>query len=800
MRPIAPFAPALSDRSVPPRRRPIRRRSWTRRGTIVAAALLAGPAAAGADALGDRTLLRAIGELERGQWCAAAESLRTVIDPRRPGELWAEARFFAAEAELGCGDSDAALAQLTGLEDQLPEVTDLVLAFRARAQRQTLAWSEALATWRRLLQEHPESPFVSEALYGVADALFAANSAAAARDAYQTALARGPRAPGADTARLNLALLDERLRRWAEATAGYSEIFYYRPESPDADLAGERLRRLVEAGRAVPASFTVRLERIDRLIARRRIDAAAAELATLAPEATSRSQTTGLLLRRAQLAFAARDYPTAQRLFGEAAAASSSWRRRSAELMIARTLSAMNDNDGAIAAYRALADRYPTLRDGREAMFKAAWLAYNSRDHAQALKLFGEFLARYPSDGAVDEALWYVAWNAYRLGDLPTAVAHLVRLESERPRSELVQRARYWQGRWQEQLGEGSAARRAFEQAIASRPHSYYGALARERLQALNQETAPEAAGGRVLYFAALDEPAEVTGAVLEPGPAELPEDGGLAPLSGTRLPWGGAVLDWSGAAGRRAHRLLRLGQRRLAGELVRALPAVPGLDAETVAYGRARVLFGLGDYHAAYRLASAQFRNLATGSIDAAVRPQAALVYPPAYRHLVQRAASEFTISPLLILAVMRQESAFSPTAESWAAARGLMQIIPRTGERIAAALAVEDYALADLDQPETNVRFGAWYLGELLRMFHGHPVPAIAAYNAGPRAVTRWLGALPGAPTDEFVEEIPYRETRNYVRRVLDNLAAYQHLYAGGPLQVPAQLPTDHVETVDF
>jgi soluble lytic murein transglycosylase len=100
----------------------------------------------------------------------------------------------------------------------------------------------------------------------------------------------------------------------------------------------------------------------------------------------------------------------------------------------------------------------------------------------------------------------------------------------------------------------------------------------------------------------------------------------------------------------------------------------------------------------------------------------------------------------------------------------------------------------------PEINIRFGAWYLKELLRKFHGHPILAVASYNAGPQAVSRWVKLRAGVATDEFVEEIPYRETRHYVKTVLSNFAIYTEIYERKSLTVPTYVPESYLDNINF
>src|SRR5690606_29170651 len=109
-----------------------------------------------------------------------------------------------------------------------------------------------------------------------------------------------------------------------------------------------------------------------------------------------------------------------------------------------------------------------------------------------------------------------------------------------------------------------------------------------------------------------------------------------------------------------------------------------------------------------------------------------------------------------------------FDAQITSWADARGLMQIIPPTGEQIASAHQMRDFSPEQLYDPETNIRFGTYYLAKLVRRFGGNPVMAIASYNGGPHNVEKWKRRNGHLELDVFVEEIPFHETRNYVKKV--------------------------------
>jgi soluble lytic murein transglycosylase len=126
-----------------------------------------------------------------------------------------------------------------------------------------------------------------------------------------------------------------------------------------------------------------------------------------------------------------------------------------------------------------------------------------------------------------------------------------------------------------------------------------------------------------------------------------------------------------------------------------------------------------------------------------------------------------------------MREESGYRPRVLSTSGARGLLQIMIPTGERLARSLGEEGFEADDLFVPSTNIRLGAHYLGQLSRRFDGRLSASIASYNAGPEAVAGWLGVDAPSEDDEWVEAIPYDQTRGYVKRVLRSMHVYRLLY---------------------
>ncbi|RME27536.1 MAG: hypothetical protein D6798_04325 [Deltaproteobacteria bacterium] len=181
-------------------------------------------------------------------------------------------------------------------------------------------------------------------------------------------------------------------------------------------------------------------------------------------------------------------------------------------------------------------------------------------------------------------------------------------------------------------------------------------------------------------------------------------------------------------------------------------------------------------------------------------------LSYPLVHAPELWEQAARYDVDPLLVMAIMRQESTYQPTVVSHAGAIGLVQIMPATGARVAALLGEGRYSPRDLEDPATNLRYGVYYLSLLIQRFGGAFPLAVASYNGGPHNVSRWLRPwlAEGSPVDlaSFVEQIEYRESRDYVKRVTGFYDTYVRLYGprGARVRLPLEVDHDDPDIVDF
>lgn len=398
--------------------------------------------------------------------------------------------------------------------------------------------------------------------------------------------------------------------------------------------------------------------------------------------------------------------------------------------------------DEAIRTYEALAREYAEHAFADDALFFAGELHARRGDEATALERFVGCASRYPHGNFAEEALFNAAWIHRRRGDRPRALAALEELEKlPNVRSERLLRARYWQARIREEAGDSSASG-LFARLAAQHPASWYGLLAMTRTGAAAPAVAPEPSGSAGSW-------------PLEAGP--LAADRRF--LEGIELIRLG--LDGADDA------LLAIHRQGLPESSARLLvEALRRAGRERAANVVTRVTLG---------------REL-EGGVAESSRPIWEATFPRPFRGVVERHAKAAGVDPDLVQALMREESRFNRYARSSTGALGLTQLMPATARKVARSLKLGRVSEGALLRPQLNIRLGSAYLGMLLEEFGGSTVHAVAAYNAGTAAVNRWIRANPDVAVDEWVELIPFSETREYVKRVVGSLGAYRLVYGEG------------------
>jgi soluble lytic murein transglycosylase len=158
-----------------------------------------------------------------------------------------------------------------------------------------------------------------------------------------------------------------------------------------------------------------------------------------------------------------------------------------------------------------------------------------------------------------------------------------------------------------------------------------------------------------------------------------------------------------------------------------------------------------------------------------------------------LHRSATANGLDPYLVASLIRQESEFNPAAISHANAYGLMQLLPEVGKQTAKQIKFKHYSTADLLDPSANLKLGAKYFKSMIDEYNGQVEYALAAYNAGTNRVAEWRAAATYKDVPEFVESIPFTETREYVQAIMRNRAMYKKIYEGPSTKLAEAKSTD-------
>ncbi|MBL8958206.1 MAG: transglycosylase SLT domain-containing protein [Myxococcaceae bacterium] len=294
-------------------------------------------------------------------------------------------------------------------------------------------------------------------------------------------------------------------------------------------------------------------------------------------------------------------------------------------------------------------------------------------------------------------------------------------------------RAHYWRARVAQESGDPETAVTLMSEVAALHPATWYARLARQRMPELNPDAATRFAFAAVLP--ALDDEASAAVPELSPGIEAL-----------------------------------RLGLDGAADELVMLAKRNPSAVGNRLAVD---VLLAAGESYKAHRFARTVLREHLGGEKHSASVWRAA--FPSPFVASIGKFADDEKVPRGLLQALVREESAFNPAARSHVGALGLTQLMPVTARALARERGKPLDNLGELLDSERNLELGAAYLGQMLRRFEGEGALAAAAYNGGPTRVARWLKLHPAEHLEEWVEEIPIDETRNYVKDVLASADVY-------------------------
>lgn len=641
-------------------------------------------------------------------------------------------------------DYARAIDPLNRAKPQAGDLGDYVNFYLGSAYQQTGRIAEAIATFSVFDKTYPESLLIRDTHVGYANALVADGRAKEA-----VALLEADRQPIRADLELALGRAYEVVNQPAKALTIFRNLFYTMPTSWEATQVQGDMNRLAPLTQTPPTGLEAHRTRADLLMKGKQFSDAASEYrillnAVLPTDRPAVQISLAEALRRAGQGRDARkileQVPSsppelnAQRIFnlGE----------------IARST---NDDDSFLRIVDQLRELAPTSTWLEQALFSAGNIYLLRRDYDRAINSFRELQQRFPDGGRSSYAHWKAAWLSLRQGREVEARTGFDEQIARYPSSSEVPAALYWRARLAEEDNDWALARAFYSKLSQRYRNYYYGDLARQRLAKLkNNQDAP-------VHYALLDRvPPVNTSEKLTSD--EVPGDS--LRVQKAELLANGALLDFA----------------------IRELRAAADQEkGNWLTIEIARLYEDAGRYDAAIETLKRAAPHYFALDLPSLPRLYWEGLFPKPFWSDLKKYSSNNALDPYLVASLIRQESAFNPNAVSHANAVGLMQLLPKVGKSVAKQQKLKKFNPQELFTPAINMQLGTRYFRAMVDKFDSFEY-ALAAYNAGSDRVQDWMGQGKYRDAQEFVESIPFTETREYVQNIMRNANVYRQLY-GAP-----------------
>ena len=661
-----------------------------------------------------------------------------------PNEAGSLAWFVIGYAHQLDNEYAQSILALVRSKENADELDDYVTYYLGKAYSSTSDWQNAITALEDFTAKHPDSLFRRDAAVLYGNSLLGAGKNAEAARVFAE-----QRSPLRADIELALGRALARAGTPEQGALALRHVYYGMPLADEADAAGGELETLQKQFKITPATLSERKQRADLLVQGRRYSQAADEYKALVSEAPPAEVPTlrlalGGALWRDHRNKDARDILEKLPLTGDNALTDP---QKAERLYYLGEITRGND-DKAFATYLTmLRSIEPPGKWLEDSLLSTGNSYLLKKDIATAAKFYMELAARVPEGKYGSYAHWKAAWISYRQNDKAEARRLFEEQVDLYPTSNEVPNALYWRARIAEDEHDPAKAR-AFYQKLSSRfRYYYYGELARARMAQIKFE-----------------------------GPAD--PDPLLKKIPATKLPTDPKELMPTDNLRAQRSRLLQNGG--LTDLAVKELQPAAYNDSLGWANREILRLYGEdGSYFRALQLAKRSIPGYFAYDLEEMPRPFWEALFPRVYWTDLKRYSDENTLDPFLVASLIRQESEFNPNAISRAKALGLMQLLPSVGKQVAKQVKLGKFDQGLLFVPPINLRLGTRYFKQLVDQNAGTVEYALAAYNAGQDRVDDWRKDSNFRDVPEFVESIPFTETRDYVQAIMRNAAVYRRLY---------------------
>ncbi|MBU1290561.1 tetratricopeptide repeat protein [bacterium] len=670
--------------------------------------------------------------------------------------LYIKSQFILGDCYRKIEDWDGAIEVYKNLVINDPILTDYSLFFLAETYRLKGENRESTATYKRIIENFPQRLIISEANYQIAQNYRELKDINSALIYYKNILEDSKDNQLKAKVLLELSEIYWQEKKYIDSLNCLYEIldegYRLKRNSEPEELLIRYLYKIQEDLKDIKAPYHIMVKCADILFKYRQYNLAEdlyKEVIETFPEALDIAE---VYYKRARTLYYKKEYKEAANQCEEIIVKfPPSEITIKANYLGGNSLLASGERYFALDKYKKIIEQYPETYYARESYLRMAECYFQLGEPEKGISLWRELISKYPNS---DQAMttWWNLGRYYTKNNKDPEALEAYRALSERfSKSRLGDDALYWRGKTLQKMGLEDEANSIYEKLLKDYPLSYYAERIIEQREDVNYRwLLPVVSISKEKDFTNLEGFLDKYDKINEKGQLFLLK----AELFGEVSFYKEAIIELKGALNYNPGNIFLL--FRLSDLYQKNEDYYDSLNHSEIIFNY------LQDNYPLEELPLELWEHL----------------YPAYFEDMIREYALKYEIDPLLALAMIREESRFNAWNESVAGARGLMQIIFSTGEWIAQKLNFEDFNDEMLFSPEVNINLGCWYIGYLKERFLNDPILIISGYNAGPGTTSKWLEQYDRSDLDNFVENVPYSETREHIKKVMKSYQMYKRL----------------------
>ncbi len=645
-----------------------------------------------------------------------------------------------------------------------PLLQDHIFYYLAKSLLLQKKYDQSEEHYLKLIENYPDSVWVELASVEYADLFYIKQDYVNAEEEYEYFLSAFPDSQYIPYCLFQLAASQEKNAEYDKSFENYKKIWLKHPLNEYSETAWESLNRLAEDGLVKPFIPTANqiYSRAEIFFNSYDYNSALEELDKILGEDyindLSQSLHSNVLFKKGMCYYNLGDYGQSKDYLIQSYEKYPSGSVADDSLFFTgRALTNLNSTDDAISYYQKLLKLFPSSNYCDDALYRIGRIYSLKESYKNAASYFQRVSTDYPNGDKLSDALWELGWIKYMSADYDSASTAFSDYASSYKGTQLEEKGLFWEAKCQQKLGENDKAAALYQQIINLNSYSYYTFTSYETLAGMDIKVQIREIDDR-----------------LDP---ENPQIADTIPDIYAFLEQDSYFHDEQNHINK-AIELYKLEFYNSATLEIEA--ASSEIEEDPTGILKIATLFlKSNDYADSLKIIYENFSKLESKLDQPHMDYLYYLYYPYGYKEAVQKYSGQYDLDPLFTLSVIRQESNFMPLAGSYAGAQGLMQIMPVTGKGIARQIGISDYNDILLLNPETNIKMGTFYLRQQMDNFNQNQFYCLGAYNGGPGKMSEWISKRGSMDIDEFIENISYEQTREYIKKVMGNYYLYQMLY---------------------